>query len=176
MLLPQQRVEYDFSIVGSAQHDGRAAILVDYKMKAKPTVEVSLVNDNENCISFSIDGGMRGRIWIDAETYDVLRLDQGLGGLVDIKLPWKVARRAPDNGVWTMERLDSSIRFKPVKFSDPDETLILPVSASELRITRGSGTPRLRTHHRIHPVPPLLHRRAASFLRRGTLTSSRHGP
>ncbi len=145
MLLPQQRVEFDFSIVGPAKQDGRAAILVSYKMKAKPTVEVSLVNDNENCISFSIDGGMRGRIWIDAETYDVLRLDQGLGGLVDIKLPWKVARRAPENGVWTMERLDSTIRFKAVKFADPDETLILPISASELRITRRSGTPRLRT-------------------------------
>ena len=145
MLLPQQRVEYTFSIVGPARQDGRAAILVEYRMKAKPTVEVSLVKNNENCISFSIDGGMRGRIWLDVETYDVLRLDQGLGGFVDIKLPWQVARRSPDNGVWTMERLDSSIRFKPIKFSDPDETLILPVSASSLRITRSSGTPRLRT-------------------------------
>ena len=145
MLLPQQRVEYDFSIVGPTRQDGRAAIIVAYRMKAKPTVEVSLVNNNENCVSFSIDGGMRGRIWLDAESYDVLRLDQGLGGLVDIRLPWKVARRSPDNGVWTMERLDSTIRFQPVKFSDPDETLILPVSASSLRITRQSGTPRLRT-------------------------------
>lgn len=145
MLLPNQRGEFDFSIAGPARQDGRAAIVVAYKMKAKPTVEVSLVDDNENCISFSIDGGMRGRIWIDAETYDVLRLDQGLGGLIDIKLPWKVARHAPENGIWTMERLDSTIRFKPIKFSDPDETLILPVSASVLRITRRSGTPRLRT-------------------------------
>lgn len=145
MLLPQQRVEYTFSVVGPARQDGRAAILVEYRMNAKPTVEVSLVNNNENCISFSIDGGMRGRIWIDAETYDVLRLDQALSGLVDIKLPWQVARRSPDNGVWTMERLDSTIRFKPIRFSDPDETLILPVSASSLRITRSSGTPRLRT-------------------------------
>lgn len=145
MLLPQQRSEYDFSLAGAARQDGRAAILVDYRMKAKPTVEVALANDNENCISFSIDGGMRGRIWIDAETYDVLRLDQGLRGFVDIKLPWKAARRVPDSAVWTMERLDSSIRFKPVRFSDPDETLILPVSASSLRITRQSGTPRLRT-------------------------------
>ena len=145
MLLPQQRIEYTFSIVGPARQDGRAAILVEYRMKARPTVEVALVNNNENCISFSIDGGMRGRIWLDAETYDVLRLDQGLGGLVDIPLPWKVTRRSPGIGVWTLERFDSSIRFKPIKFSDPDETLILPVSASSLRITRSSGTPRLRT-------------------------------
>jgi hypothetical protein len=44
-----------------------------------------------------------------------------------------------------MERWDSSIRFKPVSFTEPDETLVLPVSISTLRITRGSGTPRLRT-------------------------------
>ncbi len=145
MLLAQQRVEYDFVVAGTGRQDGRPAVIVDYRMKAKPTVAVQLVEDNENCISFSIDGGMRGRLWIDAATYDVLRLDQGLAGLVDIKLPWKAARRTPDNAVWTMERFDTSIRFKPVRFSDPDETLILPVSASSLRITRRSGMPRLRT-------------------------------
>ena len=35
-----------------------------------------------------------------------------------------------------MERLDSTIRFKPVKFSDPHETLILPVSSSGLHHAR----------------------------------------
>ncbi len=44
-----------------------------------------------------------------------------------------------------MERWDTSIRFKPVTFQDPEETLILPASATSLRITRGSGSPRLRT-------------------------------
>jgi hypothetical protein len=44
-----------------------------------------------------------------------------------------------------MERWDTSIRFKPVKFDDPSETLILPVSSTTLQITRGGGTPRLRT-------------------------------
>ena len=37
-----------------------------------------------------------------------------------------------------------SIQFKPVTFKDPDETLMLPASASSLRITHGAG-PRLRT-------------------------------
>jgi hypothetical protein len=44
-----------------------------------------------------------------------------------------------------MERWDSSIRFKRVSFEDPQETLVLPVSSSTLQITRGAGTPRLRT-------------------------------
>jgi hypothetical protein len=32
-----------------------------------------------------------------------------------------------------------------MSFTNPDETLLLPESLSSLRITRGSGTPRLRT-------------------------------
>jgi hypothetical protein len=144
LLLPQQRGEYTFKAAGAGRVDRRAAIMIDYRMVAKPKVESELANDNENCISFSLDGGMRGRIWIDAETFDVLRLDQSLIGLVDIPLPEKAVRRGRWDS-WTMERWDSSIRFKPVAFDDPAETLILPVSGTSFRITRGSGMPRLRT-------------------------------
>ena len=119
--------------------------MIDFRLKAKPSVEVSLVDGNEECVSFSLTGGMRGRIWIDGETFDVLRLDQGLTGFIDIPLPREVMRRGSGSPYWTMERWDSSTRFKPVVFRDPDETLLLPVSVSSLRITRGSGTPRLRT-------------------------------
>ena len=105
----------------------------------------SLVKDNEDCISFDIEGGMRGRIWIDANTHDVLRLDRSLNGLVEIPLPRKVTRRAGAVMFWTMERWDSTIRFKRVTFQDPEETLVLPVESTTLQITRGAGTPRLRT-------------------------------
>lgn len=124
--------------------DHRAAIILDYKMKTKPTIEVRQVENSDNCVSFSIDGGMGGRIWIDAETYDVLRLDQSLDGLIEIPMPPKLARRSGDAQVWTLERFDTSVRFKPVIFQDPDETLTLPISMSSLRITRGAGAPRLR--------------------------------
>jgi hypothetical protein len=144
MLLPGQRNDYTFAFAGRAQVDARAALMLDYREKAAPTVSVELVEGNDNCVSFDIKGGTRGRIWVDAETYDVLRTDQSLNGLVDIRMPRKVTRNGGSEA-WTMERMDSSIRFKPVSFADPDETLILPVSVSSLRITRGSGTPRLRT-------------------------------
>lgn len=145
MLLPESREELSFEYDGRGVIDGRDAVVVTFReKKIKPTVDVSLVDDNENCISFDIDGGLRGKLWIDAETNDVLRLDRSLSGLVEIPLPRK-AQRGGNAHYWTMERWDSSIRFKPVKFDDPAETLILPVSASTLQVTRGSGTPRLRT-------------------------------
>jgi hypothetical protein len=145
MLLPEGRAKLSFQYDGRQMIDGRDAVVIAFReRKLKPTVEVSLVDDNENCISFNIDGGMRGKLWIDAETNEVLRLDRSLGGLVQIPLPRK-AQRYGVNHEWTMERWDSSIRFKPVKFDEPAETLILPVSSTSFQVTRGSGTPRLRT-------------------------------
>jgi len=35
-----------------------------------------------------------------------------------------------------------------VTFQDPEETLVLPVESTTLQITRGAGTPRLRTSTR----------------------------
>ena len=144
LLLPQQRGEYTFKLAGAGRVDNRAAILVDYRMVDKPSVKVDLVDGKDDCVSYALDGGMRGRVWIDAETFDVLRMDQGLIGLVDIPLPRKIAFRDRWPS-WTMERWDTSIRFKPVTFQDPHETLVLPASSTSLRITRGAGTPRLRT-------------------------------
>jgi len=144
LLLPQQRGEYTFKLAGAGRVDNRAAILVDYRMVDKPSVKVDLVDGKDDCVSYALDGGMRGRVWIDAETFDVLRMDQGLIGLVDIPLPRKIAIRDRWPS-WTMERWDTSIRFKPVTFQDPHETLVLPASSTSLRITRGAGTPRLRT-------------------------------
>jgi hypothetical protein len=44
-----------------------------------------------------------------------------------------------------MERWDTTIRFQPVAFEHPAETLTLPVSVLSLRIARGSASPRVRT-------------------------------
>jgi hypothetical protein len=145
MLLPGQRVKYAFSLVGPGKLDGSAVVLLDFKELKPVAVSVSEVPGNEDCVSYDISGGMTGRIWIDPATFDVLRLDQRLATQVEVRLPRKMTRRAGVNDYWTVERYDSSIRFKAVAFQEPNETLVLPVSVSELRLTRGSGTPRLRT-------------------------------
>lgn len=146
MLLASQRGEYTWALATPSQVDGRPALRVDYRMKTKTSVEVHEVEGKPDCISFDIKGGMHGRVWIDADTYDVLRLDQSLDGPIEIPMPRSVTRRnrtAADR--WTADRMDTSIRFKRVSFDDPQETLILPVSSSALQIIHGAGTPRLRT-------------------------------
>jgi len=69
----------------------------------------------------------------------------GVTGLVQNRGPPGGPPRPGINDRWVLERMDTSIRFKPVTFKDPDETLMLPASASSLHITHGAGTPRLRT-------------------------------
>ena len=144
LLLPEQIEKYRFTYEKLEQIDGRTAFVIAFREIARPRVDVSLVDDNEDCISFDLEGGMRGKIWIDTVTHDVLRLDRGLTGLVEIPLP-KKAVRGTAQPYWTMERWDSSIRFKRVQFQEPEEALILPVTSTTLQVTRGAGTPRLRT-------------------------------
>jgi hypothetical protein len=145
MLLPEQRRDYVFWLARPEKVDGRIVLVVDYRLTTPTTVEVSEVEGKDDCISYSVDGGVRGRIWLDPDTHEVLRLDQGLSGLVEVPMPRRIARRAGINDRFTLERMDTSIRFKPITFTDPNETLVLPVSSIQLRVTRGSGQPRLRT-------------------------------
>jgi hypothetical protein len=146
LLLPNQRARYSFAAGGETRLDGRVAIMIDYQLLQAASVESQIVEGRDDCVSFELEGGLRGRLWIDAETYDVLRLDQRLAGMVEIPLPREIMRRGSSPRSWTMERWDTSIRFKTVAFENPDETLVLPASLSSLRVTRGSGTPRLRTN------------------------------
>ena len=145
MLLPSQRRDYEFTYAGETRIDRRAAHVIEYRLLTKMTVDSKMVEGRDDCVSFKIEGGMRGRIWVDAETHDVLRLDERLGTLVDIPLPDEARRMTDGRWFWTLERWDTSIRFKRVTFSDPDETLVLPESRLSVQVTRGSGTPRLRT-------------------------------
>ncbi|MGE0815055.1 MAG: hypothetical protein AB7O28_23750 [Vicinamibacterales bacterium] len=144
MLLPSQRGDYAWKLAGRGKVDGRDTVQIDFQEKGEISVDVRLIEDNEDCVSYSLDGGLRGRIWVDAETFDVLRVDQHLKGFVDVPLPKELTRRHGVAPFWTMERFDTSYRFKRVRFEDPEESIVLPVSSMTLRVTRGSGMPRSR--------------------------------
>jgi hypothetical protein len=143
MLLPQQRDKYEFAIAGAAQVDGRDSVMVDFREIAKVSADVKPVEGLEDCISYDLTGGQRGRVWIDRETFDVLRLDQRLVGMIDLRMPRVMLRRPGAATFLTLERADSSMRFARIAFAQPDESLLLPSVTTELRIVRGAS--RLRT-------------------------------
>ena len=145
MLLPDARERYRFKLAGIKRLKGRDAVMLDFVEKARARVASHLVAGKDDCLSYTVDGGSRGRIWIDAGRYDVLRLEQHVAGMLDIPLPPELLRRRGVTSSLTLDRADTTIDFEPVEFRDPDEVLVLPVSATETRETRGVGVPRLRT-------------------------------
>ena len=147
MLLPSKQSEFTFTSAGTNKFKGREALLIDYKSKQTGPVTATAHEDREDCFKIDMPGRTKGRIWIDAQSDEVLRLDEHLIGFVDVTLPAdRKNGRGPQPVVF--ERLDSSIVFGPVTFADPDETLTLPLSVDSLTVVRNAGTPRLRKTQR----------------------------
>ena len=73
----------------------------------------------------------------------MLRLDESLVAVTDVRMP-----RELQKGGWGLhvivERADTSIRYQPVRFSQPEETLLLPTRVESLSVLRSSGVQRLR--------------------------------
>jgi len=135
MLLAQKRDLYEFAAAVSVRLDNRAALAIDFRNVSKEPPEITWT---EECVRVTIPGRTKGRIWIDAETLDVLRLDEHLTGMFDFPTSEKIARR---NGVYRMalERYDSSIRYHEVTFDDPQETLTLPRRVETIALWSGLG-------------------------------------
>src|SRR5262249_33969973 len=68
-------------------------------------------------------------------------------GPFDIEVPESQRRKGATPSL-VLDRADSSIRYKLVTFTEPDEVVLLPESIEMMSVIRGSGAPRLRTTQR----------------------------
>ena len=76
----------------------------------------------------------------------MVRIDKALDRPFQLVMPANVlAHREPTSQ--TIDRFETSITYKPVKFRDPDETLMLPQSVRTLSVIYNGGVPRLLTVH-----------------------------
>lgn len=139
-LLPANQRGYRFSMLGTRRMNDRAASYLEYVQAApsRPVVEWT-----EDCAHVELPGRTRTRIWADPETGEILRLDEQLVGWVDIPVPHEQQRMSGPS-VLTIERADTTIRYAPVRFRDPDEQWTLPSQVESVVIIRNSGTPRMR--------------------------------
>jgi hypothetical protein len=144
MLLPGQRDDYAFRFAGHGRVDGRQALMFDYKgvTRQDPAIEWT-----KECVSVSLPGRSRGRIWVDAVTYDVLRLDEQLLGLFEFNVP-REHQRPGSTPSMVIERADSSIRYRRVEFTDPPDTLMLPAEVETVTVIRGGSIQRTRISQR----------------------------
>jgi len=139
-LLPGRRHKYTFTGAGMARVDGRDAVMVDYRPldAGKPTVEWT-----DDCVTVDVPGRWRGRLWADPESAAVVRLEEQLIGMLDLPVPRKHQRNSSAMFI-TLERADTSIRYRPVTFRDPDETLTLPLEITSYSMWRNGGSPGTR--------------------------------
>ena len=144
MLLPEQRDDFAFTFAGNGRVDGRPAIMLDFRGVAAGKPDIAWTKE---CVSVSLPGRSRGRIWVDAATYDVLRLDERLVGLFEFDVPREFQRRGASPSM-VIERADSSIRYRRVEFTDPPDSLMLPAEVETVTIFRGGDTQRTRISQR----------------------------
>jgi hypothetical protein len=141
MLLPRQQRDYAFTRAGTKRVGIASAVMLDFKSVSTQPPTTTWKGD---CVSVDLPGRWRGRIWVETETLDVLRLDEQLIGTFEVPLPKQQARLSSAVSL-TIERANSSTRYRRVRFSDPDETVMLPESIVSLQVIRDSGLPRVRT-------------------------------
>jgi len=132
-LLPHHQNESRFSYKGSGRLDGRAVAIVDYAPLSTAALEATWI---DGCGSFDAPSRTTGRIWVDIAAGDVLRMDERVRGPIEIGIP-EPQRQSNSSASVPFEYGETSIRYKTVAFTDPDETVLLPESVETLSVLSG---------------------------------------
>jgi hypothetical protein len=71
-----------------------------------------------------------------------MRIDESLASEYEYRPPREHVRG--DQEYWQIRRVDTSVRYRPVTFQDPQETVLLPESMETLTIVHGAQSYRKR--------------------------------
>jgi hypothetical protein len=145
-LLPAHRDEYRFTGVRDARERDRTALLIDF-VSAERSSHAGLIEDergHDDCFDWKGSIAIDGRVWIDAVTYDVLRVERHIVGPIDVRVPSPLQRKYLFPAWLTLERDDMTLRFKDVAFTDPEEVVLLPESMESMTMFR-TGLQSIRT-------------------------------
>lgn len=140
-LLPEHQKNFTFSYEGEGDFEGRRVVFVGVASPA-PTTPLEIKTEG-TCFSLSRSPHRTGRLWIDTETHDVLQLEWRLAEEFEAKTPTKVVRKgiffvfSPSRKI-SYERMETTIRFRTVKFENPEQTLLLPVSSESVWVIKGA--------------------------------------
>jgi hypothetical protein len=138
-LLPAHRSEYTFVSGGFGKGKDRDTLIIEFT-SAKPEGKGELAEDprgHADCFVWTMPVVTKGRVWVDASNYNVVRVEQRIAGLADITVPTKLMRQHHLEDRVVVERHDTTIRYKAIPFHDPDEAMLLPESIDTLIVVRG---------------------------------------
>jgi hypothetical protein len=146
-LLPKHRKEFRFSLEGEEKFEGRPAFRIRMVQPGEgpPRVEWKgrLVG-----VSFYVFAPGVSFLWVDAETYDVLRYESHLAEPFEFETPGAfgagpLGRFGPSRKLRYAAR-DYAVNFRRERFKDPEQTLLVPVAAEWTNVIEGASKPRTR--------------------------------
>lgn len=140
-LLPDNQREWNFVMGRPARFDGRPAMTLDYTRHGSHPPQVMSDHD---CLFSDLSGQTAGRLWADPSTAEIFKLEERLVGIVDVKIPKDLQKKGKPREV-TYEQMNSSVVYRRVPFTNPDEDLLLPASIETVQVYRSeTGQSRLR--------------------------------
>jgi hypothetical protein len=144
-LLPVNQREYTFTsaVLGKGKESKTLVIDFLHKQDGKPEIRADKRKGPE-CFQISLPVTTKGRVWVDSATFDVLRVEEELAHRIDVRVPYEQQRRMNLPDYVTIDRYQTITKYTIVKFSDPDEALLLPESIEEVALMRGAGSHRKR--------------------------------
>jgi hypothetical protein len=148
-LLPANQGDYKFTFAGFGKGKESGAILIDF-LSPGTRGDGKLVEDpngHDDCFSWELPTAVKGRVWIDATTFDVLRVELHMVGPGSVRVSNEQQRKHMLPDYITIDRYDKTIRLKKAAFKDPDETMLLPESIESLILVR-NGLQSIRKEQR----------------------------
>ena len=136
-LLPSNRDLYRFTAVRRVRERDRPALVIEFTSPRRGNPQ--LVEDelgHDDCFDWKGPLAVTGRLWVDAETHAVLRLEQHLAGPTDVRVPTELQRNYGFPLWLTIDRDDLWVSFEEVAFTGPAEVLLLPKSIESRTIVR----------------------------------------
>lgn len=139
----QEQSMLKYKLVNSRKIRDRAALAIEIRDTETGPLKVSTRGEDDTCVTWSKPGAYWWRISVDAETYSILRLEEFSTGPLDVELPANRKLGLVARSI-VMERTSSTTDYRMIRFSDPDELVMLPVSRQSVQMLRGVSGQNMR--------------------------------
>jgi hypothetical protein len=150
-LVPPERAKYTFSALGfEPARDGRQLLTVSVNLKlslqapARPEANV-----DDGCFRLTGIPSPEGKIWIDPEKNEVVKVTWQQPEPIEFALPAGVNRKGPlfvfrPGRQLRLERQESRTVFERVNFEAPSQTIMMPLEQESLTLISGARSPGTR--------------------------------
>ena len=138
-LLPIHRSEYTFVSGGAGKGRDRNTLIIEFT-SSKPEGKGELEEDprgHPDCFTWSLPVVLKGRVFVDATSFDVVRVEQRLAGMADLSVPIKLQRQHNFSNSWWSSGTTRRSATGRSAFHDPEEAMLLPESIETLIVVRG---------------------------------------